>query len=138
LIRFLGEVFAGLGRNFSADGKDSDIRDIDAVYLARRGAFFVVEDAGRIVGSVGVRKLTDEIAELKRVYLEPEFRGAGLGEALCIAAIAEARKLGYKALRLDSTRDSVRALGLFRKLGFREIERYHDHLFAEIFMELEL
>ena len=138
LILFLETTFTGMGREFLPDQKDSDIRDINTVYLSNRGSFFVLEVDGQIRGCVGVRRFSDDVAELKRLYLDPAYRGTGIGFALCAAAIGAARELGYNALRLDTTLQSEAALGLFKKLGFRVIERYNDDPFAEVFMELSL
>jgi putative acetyltransferase len=138
LMRFLDGVMRELGREFLPDEKDSDIRDIDAVYPLNRGAFHVVDVQGEIRGSVGVRRFSDDVAELKRLYLSRELRSKGLGQALCLAAIDDAKQLRYRFLRLDTTKDSTAAIGLFRKLGFREIERYNSDPFAELFMEISL
>ncbi|HVM59472.1 MAG TPA: GNAT family N-acetyltransferase [Verrucomicrobiae bacterium] len=138
VLTFLGRTISEMGYSFEPDGKDADIRDIDRVYLQNRGSFHVVEDRGEIHGCVGVRKFSDEIGELKRLYLAAECRGLGLGRALCNSAIQDARDLGYKTLRLDTTTKSQRALALFRKLGFHEIARYNPNPDAEVFMEKTL
>ena len=136
LVSFLGSAFTRLGHEFLPDSKDSDIRDIEAAYLGGRGAFFVVVAAdSEIRGCVGVRRLSDRVAELKRLYLSEEYRGQGLGRELCTVAIEESKRLGYAALRLDTTRRAIAALQLFQKLGLREIPRYNDDEFAGIFME---
>src|SRR5262249_37929628 len=117
------------------DAKDADLRDLDEAYIANRGSFFVLEMQGKIQGCVGVRRLSDEIAELKRCYIAQECRGLGYGRTLCALAIEDAQRLGYNRLRLDTTRKSQVALGLFRQCGFCEIARYNSDPFAEIFME---
>jgi putative acetyltransferase len=138
LMQFLQGVLTEMGYAFEPDQKDSDIRDIQAVHLLNRGAFHVVDIQGQIRGSVGVRRFSDDVAELKRLYVSRECRTRGLGHALCIAAIDDARQLGYRFLRLDTTRRSVEALGLFKKLGFRSIDRYNSDPFAVLFMEKSL
>jgi ribosomal protein S18 acetylase RimI-like enzyme len=138
LLSFLKDAFAEMGNEFLLDGKDSDIRDIERVYLQNRGSFYVIDNQGEIRGCVGVRRFSDEIAELKRLYIARECRGLGLGHALCVNAINDARNFGYKFLRLDTITKSQAALALFRKLGFYEIARYNSDPFAEIFMEKAL
>jgi ribosomal protein S18 acetylase RimI-like enzyme len=132
---FLDSALREMGRDFMPDGKDADIRDIEHVYLGERGSFHVVESQGEIRGCVGVRGFSDDVAELKRLYLARECRGLGLGRALCVRAIEDARDFGYQFLRLDTTAKSAAALALFRQLEFHEIERYNSDPFAEIFME---
>ena len=106
--------------------------------MLNRGAFHVVDIREQIRGSVGVRRFSDDVAELKRLYVGRECRSKGLGFALCIAAIEDAKELGYRFLRLDTTRRSVEAIGLFKKLGFGEIDRYNADSYAELFMEKRL
>lgn len=127
-----------MGYAFLPNQKDADIRDIDAVYINNLGAFLVIDIHNQIRGSVGVRRYSKDTAELKRLYIDQEYRGIGLGYTLCMAAIENAMKLGYRFLRLDTTMRFQAAMGLFKKLGFKEIERYNTDPFAEIFMELIL
>jgi putative acetyltransferase len=138
LLVFLNVALGEIGHGFLPDGKDTDIRDVDQVYIKNHGSFRVIDDQGEIRGCVGVRRLSDEIAELKRLYLAQECRGLGFGRALCMSAIEDARNLGYKCLRLDTTARSHAALALFRKLGFYEIARYNSDPFAEVFFEKTL
>lgn len=135
---FLAEVFHGLGREFELEGKESDIRDLDAVYPGNRGCFLFAELGGKMVGTVGVRRFSEDVAELKRLYLTEGVRGKGIGEALCLEAMDKAARLGYKFLRLDTTTRAAAALRLFAKLGFQPIPRYNEDPYAEIFMEREL
>lgn len=139
VVSFLGNTFASLGRQLVLGEKDTDVRDLDAVYgPAKRGAFFVLDAAGRIEGSVGVRPLDIETGELKRLYVAQSWRGHGWGLTLCTAAIQAARSLGYQRVRLDTTRQAVAAIKLFNRIGFRQIGRYNDNSFAELFFELTI
>ena len=138
LMSFLERVYAGMGYSFLPDTRHVDIRNIDDVYINNRGCFHVVDVLGEIHGSVGVRQLSEETAELKRLYLESAYRGKGLGHRLCVAAINDAELLKYRYLRLDTTLRSMEAIGLFRKLGFYEIPRYNANPDAQMFMEKTL
>ena len=138
LLRFLERTLTDLGFHFEPEGKDSDVRDLESAYLLGGGSFHVVDLGGEILGSVGVRRFSPEVAELKRLYLAPELRGRGLGHGLCATAMADARELGYRRLRLDTTRRSAAAIALFGKLGFRDIDRYNANPDAELFMEYAL
>lgn len=138
LLRFFGEVFGGMGREFLPEGKDSDLSCIETVYLGNRGSFHIVDVGGKLQGTVGVRNFSADVAELKRLYLGESLRRKGIGRALCLQAIRDASDLGYRFLRLDTTSRSPAAIHLFTELGFYRIPRYNEDRYAEIFMEMDL
>jgi putative acetyltransferase len=77
---------------------------------------------------------------MKRLYLRPSFRGKGLGRMIAEAIIAEARKIGYHHMRLDTIEPIMKdAVEMYRKLGFREIAPYRANPIAgAMYMELQL
>jgi len=93
-------------------------------------------------GCVALRALSDGVCELKRLYVRPAFRGHGIGRALTVEAIEEARSLGYRAMRLDTAAFLPAANRLYAELGFREIAPYYPvppaMLPVTIFLELRL
>jgi ribosomal protein S18 acetylase RimI-like enzyme len=103
----------------------------EAVLLSRRD--------GEIVGCVALKRLPDGACEMKRLYVRPTARGAGTGRELVEAAIARARELGYRVMRLDTLPEMDAARALYLSLGFRPIERYNDNPIAGVlFFELRL
>ncbi|TNY08616.1 GNAT family N-acetyltransferase, partial [Escherichia coli] len=64
--------------------------------------------------------------ELKRLYVRPQARGLGLGQALVTAALQRAREAGYPRLRLDSARFMASAHALYRQHGFTDCEPYAE------------
>jgi putative acetyltransferase len=95
---------------------------------------------GQIAGCVALRKIGAGTCEMKRLFLRAGFRGQGRGRTLAEAIIAEARKIGYARLRLDTLPGRMdRAIGIYRSLGFKEISAYYENPFPEVvFMELPL
>ncbi len=91
-------------------------------------------------GCVALRPCTDGIGELKRLYVRPAHRGAGLGRQLVHVVIGWARAHGWRALRLDTIIDRMpEATRLYRAVGFRDIGPYGRHVSeCTDFMELRL
>jgi N-acetylglutamate synthase-like GNAT family acetyltransferase/copper chaperone CopZ len=81
--------------------------------------FVVVKEGRQIVGVVGL-EMAGEVALLRSLGVAGPYRGAVIGEALCLAALAHAARRGVKAVYLLT----ATAAGFFRgKLGFQDVER---------------
>ena len=92
------------------------------------------------VGVVAIRALADSACELKRLWVEPQAKGAGLGCALAQTAIAFARTAGYTNMKLDTLKNRMpAAIALYRSLGFVDAEPYtHNPEPDALFMTLRL
>jgi GNAT superfamily N-acetyltransferase len=90
-------------------------------------------------GCVALRPLTDGVCEMKRLFVPPAFRGQGIGRKLAEQVIAEARLIGYAAMKLDTLPRLKSATDLYTKLGFSPCPPYYDTPFKEtVFLELPL
>lgn len=145
VVRELFREYAeGLGIDLSFQGFEEEVRDLPGAYAPPPGALLLALEEGetamrRALGCVAVRRLDAETAEMKRLYLRPAARGRGLGRALAEAALAEARKLGYRRLRLDTLPGMEAAQAIYRELGFREIAAYRANpVPGARFLEIEL
>jgi putative acetyltransferase len=114
----------------------SDIDDVRSHYFDNKGTFLVLVDDGKVVGSGGIRRLSDEICELKRMWFLKDYRGRGLGMRMAQMLLDFAKNTGYKKVRLDTTdeRKQAQAIKLYKQLGFYFIERYNDGS-CTVFME---
>jgi len=109
-------------------------------YAPPDGRLLLAEYEGKVAGCVALHGLGDNICEMKRLYLRPEFRGKRLGRALAECVIAEARRIGYHRMRLDTVEPLMGdAVAMYRKMGFNKIPPYRPNPIAgAIYMELEL
>ena len=104
-----------------------------------RGGLWIARVGEAAAGCVALRPLDDTTAEVKRMYVDPEWRGQGVGRALLVTLIAAARARGFRVLRLGTLDDMTTAQALYRSLGFTPIERYRpDELIDTRFYELGL
>ncbi|MEM1363091.1 MAG: GNAT family N-acetyltransferase [Pseudomonadota bacterium] len=104
--------------------------------LPPKGAYFLVHDRdGCPVGTGSLRSISSETGEMKHLYVRPEMRGRGLGEALISARISAARELGLRTLVADTFRGNGPMIHLYHRHGFTDTAPY-DCLAAKITPEL--
>jgi GNAT superfamily N-acetyltransferase len=130
LRALLLEYADGTGVDLSFQGFDKELADPIGTFEA----FFLSEH-----GCVAVRRIDDELCELKRLYVRDAARGSGLGRRLAETAIAEARARGYARMRLDTLPTMHAARALYTSLGFREIDAYRfNPVHGTTYFELDL
>jgi ribosomal protein S18 acetylase RimI-like enzyme/catechol 2,3-dioxygenase-like lactoylglutathione lyase family enzyme len=91
--------------------------DVDRLF-GTRGRLLVAHLDGEPVGTVALRPLDGDVGEIKRLYVQPGARGAGVGRALIDRLIADAQAEGYRLLRLETMTFMAEAIALYRTLGF--------------------
>jgi GNAT superfamily N-acetyltransferase len=96
------------------------------------GAFLVGSVSGSDVACGGVCRYDAETAEIRRMYVVPERRGAGLSRRMLGALEDEARSFDYRRIRLETGVNQREALGLYRSAGFEEIPRYGPYVDDEL------
>jgi GNAT superfamily N-acetyltransferase len=94
------------------------------------GAYLVGFAGDDAVAGGGLRRLTDEVAEIKRMYVRPQARSRGVARQLLAALEEAAVSLGYVAVRLDTGPKQVHGLALYRSAGYVDVEPYNDNPFA--------
>ncbi len=128
---------ADIGIDLSFQGFDHEVASLPADYASPAGQLLLAATADEGVGCCALRPLDGDICEMKRLFVEPRWRGRGLGRALACRIIVAARDTGYRAIRLDTLEGMEAATALYRSLGFVEIEPYaHNPLSGAKFLEL--
>jgi GNAT superfamily N-acetyltransferase len=94
------------------------------------GVYLVGWDGPAAVAGGGLRRLSEEVAEIKRMYVRPAARSRGVAAQLLLALESEAARLGYQRVRLDTGPRQGHALALYRRSGYAEVPPYNDNPFA--------
>ena len=116
---------AALGVDLCFQNFSAEISNLSDIYGPPRGCLLLARANGKAVGCVAVRNQNGATCEMKRLYVKPEYRGAGLGRRLAENAIRKARQLGYVRIVLDTLPSMAEAQPLYESLGFREVEGYY-------------
>ncbi len=123
---------------YEARGRLHDMDELQQIYFDNDGVFLVMTDDDQLIGTGAIRKIDDEICELKRLWLVFEYHGKGLGYRMMQELLSFAREKGYQRMRLETDQDHQnRAFEFYKRLGFYEIPRYSDNE-DDIAMELKL
>lgn len=122
------------------EGFEAELAAIDRRYAPPEGRLLLAFSDGEPAGCAALRRLEDGAAEGRRLWLRPAFRGRGLGGALVLALLDEARLAGFRTLRLETLPGKMSAAAaMYRQLGFREIPPYvRRPVPGALYMELAL
>ena len=130
----------GLDFDLDFQGVEAEMEALPGPYAPPDGAILLADVNEEPVGVVGVHPLDETgVCEMKRLYVMPAHRGQGIGRALAVAIIEEARTLGYDTMRLDTVASMTAARRLYRSLAFEERDAYyHNPLPNAVYMERSL
>ncbi len=98
-----------------------DMDNVREIYTENRGLFLVVLDEGKVIGTGAVRKRTDNIAELKRIWLLESYHGQQIGFRVVNLLLDFARQQGYTGVYLETSQRQMRALAFYKRMGFYEV-----------------
>ena len=114
---------------------DGALRDVD-----RYECLFLGDEGGDVAGCVALDGKGGPLAVIKRFYVRPSSRGRGIGRKLVERLLEEARRRGYRSVRLGTLVHMDAARRLYRELGFRPAPPHdgHDEPHDAEFMQLDL
>jgi ribosomal protein S18 acetylase RimI-like enzyme len=128
-----------LGVDLGFQGFEEELAGLPGDYAPPKGALILAFVEQEAAGCVALRPLSGEVCEMKRWYVRPKWRGAGVGKGLIAAALAQARRAGYRAIRLDTLPNMTAAREIYAALGFRAIAPYYESpIPGTAFLELDL
>ncbi|MEM9613304.1 MAG: bifunctional helix-turn-helix transcriptional regulator/GNAT family N-acetyltransferase [Actinomycetota bacterium] len=128
----MGRYFAELDQRFTDGFDPGDTLVADAPALAAPdGAFVVAHSDGRPVACGGVQRIDDTTAEIKRMWVDGDWRGVGLGARMLRTLEDTAADLGYRRVVLDTNATLDEAIAMYQRTGYTSIERYNDNPYAQ-------
>ena len=126
VVAIIREYAAWLDIDMGFQNFDEEMAHIDSKYRLPSGSLWVVQNGENLVGCIGFRHLDDGAAEIKRLYVQPAFRGQQLGGKLLRTVIDTTRRLGYQRLVLDTVPQTAASHGLYQRFGFQQIAPYYN------------
>ena len=124
IIKAVGAEFGAIGEGFGPS--DPEVLAMSQYYRPEnKSIYFVAMINDQIVGGSGIAAFnkSDEICELRKLFLLPESRGLGLGKALTNTCLDFAVKNGYRQCYLDTLATMESAVSLYEKLGFEYLNQ---------------
>ena len=128
-----------LGIDLCFQGFAKELAQLPGSYAPPHGRLLIAWVDDVAAGCVALRRFSESICEMKRLFVRPAFRGRGIGKELVNALIREASQIGYTTMCLDTLPTLTAATQLYESAGFvRRTAYYETPLEETIFMETRL
>ena len=114
-----------LGIDLGFQHFDEEIQELETMYAAPQGGIILCKQGHDYIGCVAIRKLTDDIAELKRMYVQPQYQKMGIGKKILERSLQLAKEINYSIIHLDTLSNMLPAINLYKQYGFNEIAPYY-------------
>lgn len=139
LLDLIKRYTDSLGRDLAFQHLDEELADLTHKYGEGNGRLFAALVDGIVAGVVAYHRFDDTHAEMKRLYVAPEYRGLALGKRLALRVTEAAKEDGFPTMVLDTASVLPHAIAIYHALGFREIPAYYDNPMSDvIYMGLDL
>lgn len=127
LSRLILDYATWLNIDLSYQNFEEEMKRLDTLFTLPNGIYTFAISKEQIAGGVGFRRMDDNTAEIKRLYVREKFQGLHLGQKLMDNILHIIKEKGYKKVVLDAVPPTVHAQKLYRKMGFYEIPAYFDN-----------
>ncbi len=126
-IRLFKEYAEWLNIDLGFQHFDEELQNLKTMYNSTDGGIILCKENDNFIACVAIRKITKDIAELKRMFVQSIHQHKGVGKILLEKAITLAVNCNYKYIRLDTLNHMTPAINLYKKYGFYEIEAYYNN-----------
>lgn len=131
-----------ISEHFTIEEHDREILDHPFEVIVQTGGevFFAVTDDGQVVGTAAMIKSSDDLFELTKMAVAPDFQRKGISNVLMDACIEFARSRSASIIFLETNAKLPAALGLYNKYGFKHtpLDPNSEYSRANVRMELDL
>ncbi|MFA6493008.1 MAG: GNAT family N-acetyltransferase [Patescibacteria group bacterium] len=120
-----------------------ELHDIKNNYLSRNGNFWIALEADKIIGTLALKDMGNNQGYLKRMYIDQEYRGKGLAQAMINILLKYAKEKRFEEIYLATTRNPVseRAIAFYKKYNFESMSKLPDNFTDDddnVFMRLKI
>jgi putative acetyltransferase len=122
--RLIADLSRELAVRYEDDSDDGSGHFSPEDVLVEGSGFLVARLNGRAVGCGAFRLWEAGVAEVKRMYVEPDVRGRGIARQLLAELEAHARRAGYATIRLETGTAQPEAVRLYETAGYHRIPNY--------------
>lgn len=122
LFQLIRQILEAEGLNLPGTAYfDENLKQLSLFYKEEASDYFVVDNEdGTIAGGAGFSGLSNDICELQKLYLLPDYRGLGYANQLMKMVLEEAKK-NYRQIYLETHTDLSSAMKLYEKFGFQHL-----------------
>lgn len=103
------------------------IEDFESENIEMLVFFVAFDDSENAVASGALKHFNNTTAEIKRMYVKPNFRGRGISKLILRQLEAYAKELNYQRLVLETGLKQPEAMGLYQKFGYKPLKCYGRH-----------
>ncbi len=121
------EYVRWLGIDLSFQNFDKEMDTLPETYGHPDGGLFIALRNGKAIGVAGIKRFNDRECEVKRMFVQPDSRGFGIGKLLLTECIKIAKRLNYGTIKLDTADFMKSAIKLYTDNGFVEIPAYRHN-----------
>jgi GNAT superfamily N-acetyltransferase len=130
------EYAASLDFDLGFQDFEDELHHLQAHYGPPKGCILLAIAAEQPAGCIAIRPFSETQAELKRMFVQPAFRGQSIGRKLLREIFAKAAQAGYRSILLDTVPAMEDAIHLYRQTGFADIAPYRfNPIPGALFME---
>jgi putative acetyltransferase len=134
----ISSILQAYGIATNPDTTERDLVDLEGYYGGEKGAFYVLLDGDRVVGTAAFHRHDEQTCELGRMYLAPDYRRRGLGRALLEMITREIQARGFRRMRLATASVLTEAITLYSSVGFSRVCGGASGGNCDVVMEKEL